>query len=83
MEIYFTFPSTSAVITAEQVLIAAGMKVKVRPVPGAIRAGCGLCLAVSPDKQKEAMDKAGTNYVLLSLHEITYNCIAGLLEKYK
>ena len=56
MEIYFTFPSTSAVITAEQVLIAAGMKVKVRPVPGEIRAGCGLCLAVSPDKQKEAMD---------------------------
>ena len=56
MEIYFTFPSTSAVITAEQVLIAAGMKVKVRRVPGAIRAGCGLCLAVSPDKQKEAMD---------------------------
>lgn len=38
---------------------------------------------VVTDKQKEAMDKAGTNYVLLSLHEITYNCIAGLLEKYK
>lgn len=56
MEIYFTFPSTSAVITAEQVLVDAGMKVKVRPVPNAIRAGCGLCLSVAPDKQKQAME---------------------------
>lgn len=32
------------------------------------------------EKQREAMDKANTNYVLLSLYEITYSCARKLLE---
>lgn len=32
------------------------------------------------EKQREAMDKANTNYVLLSLYEITYSCVRKLLE---
>ncbi|MGN1131315.1 MAG: TetR family transcriptional regulator [Ruminococcus sp.] len=31
-------------------------------------------------KQKDAMDKAGTKYVLFSVYEITYSCIKRLLD---
>ncbi|MBR2030534.1 MAG: DUF3343 domain-containing protein, partial [Clostridia bacterium] len=41
MEIVFTFPSTHAVIAAEQNVLSAKIKAKVRPIPTVIRAGCG------------------------------------------
>ena len=56
MDIIYTFPNTSAVIAAEQLLLFAKIPVKVRPIPNAIRAGCGLSLCVSPD-DKSAADK--------------------------
>lgn len=32
------------------------------------------------EKQRAAMEKAGVNYVLLTIYEITYNCVIGLLK---
>jgi len=33
------------------------------------------------EKQKTAMEKAGVNYVFMSIYEITYNCVKKLLDK--
>ncbi len=52
MDIVFTFPNTHAVIAAEQNVLSAKIKAKVRPVPTVIRAGCGLMLCV--DMQEKA-----------------------------
>lgn len=54
MEYFFTFPNTSAVILAEQALQEQDISVKVRPVPNAIRAGCGLLLCIEEDKTTQA-----------------------------
>ena len=54
MELFFTFPNTSAVISAEQVLQCSGVSGKVRPVPNAIKAGCGLLLCIAQDKSAQA-----------------------------
>lgn len=35
---------------------------------------------VVTDKQKEAMNRAGTDFVFLSIHEMTYRCVKKLLE---
>jgi len=73
MEIFYTFPSTHAVIFAEKVLLSAGLAVKVRPVPSAISAGCGLCLCVSLEirQQTEAeMEK----------HSVAFSAVYELQE---
>ena len=33
------------------------------------------------EKQRTAMEKAGVNYVFMSIYEITYNCVKKLLDK--
>lgn len=33
------------------------------------------------EKQRTAMEKAGVNYVFMSIYEITYNCVKKLLNK--
>ena len=48
-EFLIVFKNTHEVITAEQELLGAGIAVRVMAVPPAIRAGCGMCLRVSPD----------------------------------
>lgn len=53
-EIVFTFSSTHTVIAAESALLKEGVKVKVRPLPSAVRAGCGLTLCISPNDFKRA-----------------------------
>lgn len=35
---------------------------------------------VVTEKQRKAMEKAGVNYVFMTIYEITYNCIKGLLK---
>lgn len=35
---------------------------------------------VVTDKQREAMERASTDFVFLSIHEITYRCIKKLLD---
>ena len=32
------------------------------------------------EKQRTAMERAGVNYVFMSIYEITYNCVKGLLK---
>ncbi|MBQ9716103.1 MAG: DUF3343 domain-containing protein [Clostridia bacterium] len=54
MEIVYTFPSTHAVIAAEQNVLSAKIKAKVRPIPTVIRAGCGLMLCISLDDKAQA-----------------------------
>lgn len=49
-EYILTFTSTNQAILGESVLTQAGLAVRVMPLPGTIRAGCGLCLRLSePD----------------------------------
>lgn len=54
MELLYTFSNTHAVISAEQVLLSAGVPIKVMPVPNAITAGCGLCLRIAPEHSEQA-----------------------------
>jgi len=54
MEIVYTFPSTHAVIAAEQNILSAKINAKVRPIPTVIRAGCGLMLCISTDDKSVA-----------------------------
>lgn len=53
-ELVFTFAGTSQVIWAEQVLLEAGVPVKVMPLPSLVRAGCGICLRVPVQDEKSA-----------------------------
>lgn len=53
-EILFTFGTTAAAIAAEAALQNAGLAVRVMSLPSSIRAGCGLCLRVSPADAKAA-----------------------------
>lgn len=46
-EMVFTFSGTNSAIQAENVLLAAGLPVKVMPLPACISAGCGICLRLS------------------------------------
>ena len=32
------------------------------------------------EKQRTAMEQAGVNYVFMTIYEITYNCVKGLLK---
>lgn len=54
MEILYTFQNTHIVISAEQALLQAGLPVKVMPVPGAITAGCGMCLRLPQECSGQA-----------------------------
>ncbi len=61
-EIILTFASTHASITGERALLDAGISVKVMPLPGAISAGCGLCLRIPPESltiSERALHNAG------------------------
>jgi hypothetical protein len=53
-EAVFTFSGTDRVILAERLLMAAGMDVRVMPVPAAIRLGCGLCLRLPMSQSPNA-----------------------------
>ena len=75
MEHFFTFPNTSAVISAEQALESSGISVKVRPVPNAIRAGCGLLLCIADDKASEARNILQQNKIEL---QAVYQLIDGV-----
>lgn len=46
MGILLTFFTTHDAIAAEQALLAKGIPVRVMPVPGQVRAGCGIGLRI-------------------------------------
>jgi len=54
VEILLTFPTTRAAIIGERTLLAAGLDVKVMPMPEALFAQCGIVLRLPP----EALDAA-------------------------
>jgi hypothetical protein len=56
MEVVFTFSNTNYAIQAERTLLSANLKVKVMPLPSAIRAGCGLCLRLHEKDSKKAQN---------------------------
>lgn len=61
-EVVLTFANTHGAITAEKTLLAAGLAVRVMPLPDAIGAGCGISLRVDFDEMKNAvsvLEKAG------------------------
>lgn len=45
-----TFPSTNHAILGESLLLKHKCEVKVMPLPSLLRAGCGLCLRISPEE---------------------------------
>lgn len=53
-ELVFTFASTRDAIRAEQALQREGITPAVMPLPGEIRAGCGLCLRTPPQAYVQA-----------------------------
>ena len=55
MEYIITFSNTNAAVKAEHCLLAAGLAVGVMPLPGQIRAGCGICLRLSPGELGAAL----------------------------
>jgi hypothetical protein len=48
MEYILTFSNTNSAVKSEHCLLAEGLSVGVMPLPGQIRAGCGICLRLSP-----------------------------------
>ena len=44
-----TFPATTAALAAEAALGAAGLPERLVPVPGTVRAGCGLAWSTPPE----------------------------------
>lgn len=57
MDILLTFATTHNAIRAERLLLQAGLPVRVMPLPGEIRAGCGLGMRV-PLPQRQAAEAA-------------------------
>lgn len=55
MEYIVTFDGTSQAIRAERLLMEAGLRIRVMPLPGQINVGCGICLRVDPDQIDEAV----------------------------
>lgn len=53
MELVLTFAKTNYSIQGEQLLLDAGIPVKVMPLPSSIKAGCGLCLRIQPERWEE------------------------------
>jgi len=51
-EIVIAFSSTNYAIQAETVILEANVPVKVMPLPASIRAGCGICLRISPEDRE-------------------------------
>lgn len=61
-EVLFTFSGTSHAIGGESAMLGNGIKVKVMPLPPAIKAGCGICLRVSQEEvapAKQALHSKG------------------------
>ena len=58
-EYILTFHTTNAAVKAEQRLLEAGLAVGVMPLPGRIRAGCGICLRLKPEDLRRALDALG------------------------
>lgn len=54
-EIILTFSGTSQAIQAESILLGAAFPVGVMPLPGDIRAGCGICLRLTEDTADTAL----------------------------
>lgn len=54
-EVLLAFRRTADAIAAENALLAGGFGVKVMPMPGTIRAGCGICLRIPPDAWQRAL----------------------------
>ncbi len=81
IEIFYTFPNTHAVIAAEQALLSAKIAVKVRPVPNAIRAGCGLCLCVSPENVDKAEQTLAEKNIEFSEAYLVENNTFTLIKK--
>lgn len=48
-DLILSFSTTNHAILGENLLLAQNISVRVMPLPGAIRAGCGLCLRLSPE----------------------------------
>lgn len=66
MEVFYTFVNTHAVIFAERILLAAGLPVKVRPIPGVISAGCGMGLCFPLEFRQAAEKEMGKNSAAFS-----------------
>ena len=49
-EILLTFPATRAAIAGERALLAAGLSVKVMPMPEILSAQCGIVLRLPPEE---------------------------------
>jgi len=56
MEYVITFKNTSIAIKAEKRLLEKAINAGVLPLPSQISAGCGICLRVSPDEIKSALE---------------------------
>jgi len=56
MEYIIAFGSTSAAVKAEQLLVQAGLRAGVLPLPAQIRAGCGICISLQPGEIKRALE---------------------------
>ena len=54
-ECILAFDRTHDAVLAEQVLLETGIKVRVMPLPAAIRAGCGICLRITPTAYRDAL----------------------------
>jgi len=63
MEYVITFISTNYAIKGEKVLLEAGIRVAVMPLPPNIRAGCGICLRVKEADKGPAMRVLADNDV--------------------
>lgn len=55
MEYVITFKNTNFAIRAERYLLEQKLQVGVMPLPSQIRAGCGICLRISPEEIKRAL----------------------------
>ena len=54
MEYILTFETTNHAILAEHCLVAQGIAVRIMPLPGSVRAGCGICLRLAPVTLQDA-----------------------------
>ncbi|PIE84028.1 MAG: hypothetical protein CSA07_04015 [Bacteroidia bacterium] len=46
--VLLTFPALSLLLQAERLVVEAGVRYRIQPIPSHLKAGCGMCMALWP-----------------------------------
>ena len=76
--VLFTFPTTKLAVAGEKALLAAGLSVKVLPMPEQLAAACGIVLRLPPDELEAG--KAALQATNITIEAVYQQTECALIE---